>query len=596
LSADTVEIITTHHARKSQFNRRLTARVAGEVEAIKPFFLNKKVRDDVTAHVERDYSKLASMEIINADDFTFPVYCSVPDGNDWFNLTRGQCLLMLDVRSWKIIAWSLQPERNYNSLVIRTLQNRVCTGWGIPGTWYFERGIWQNSHVVKGTAPVGWNDAHSWLEAKIGWENLGVKFQHAIRARTKPVERVGGLLQDLMHGVRGYCGRDERRDCPDATKRAMDEFKSSEFRRSHHPDELFLSFDEWHEQLAQLIDRYNAAGQDGKVLQGLSPDEAFEKFWPHGNPPAKPDANWRHLVAHYVRPVPVTTNGICFRIGSKSFVYRNERTGQDRGKTVLANFDPETPEFLCVTDMNRKNPYLVERSTPVDFLAEPGDPVFERETAKAASHSAYPRARYNVLKARFAPTFRRNLVDVETAETGQEIQRLRTEKIIEQKQEAAETSRARKSFNRLGMAAPRQLRAGQAESATRLTQILQDDEPAETEELPVESLTQKEGQFIYHLKPSGDDKTKYVDYLITRLTEFRKAGKSFGQHFSGAISFGVTRKITQSQFGGDIYAPENYEAVCTHLKEKIDATILGKRNIAKGTPNYREFAEAQEAL
>ena len=134
------------------------------------------------------------------------------------------------------------------------------------------------------------------------------------------------------------------------------------------------------------------------------------------------------------------------------------------------------------------------------------------------------------------------------------------------------------------------------ESASRLAEILKDDEPAEAEELPTKSLTQIGGQFTYHLKPSGDDKTRYVDYLITRLTEFRKAGKSFGQHFSGAISFGVTRKITQSQFGGDIYAPDNFEAVCAHLKEKIDATILGKRNLAKGAPNYHEFAEAQEAL
>jgi len=463
LTTDTVKIITSHHASKSQFNRRLTSRVAGDVKGIKPFFQNKKVRDDATAHVERDYSKLASMEVINADDFTFPVYFYVPDGNGWFTLTRGQCLIMLDVRSWKVIAWSLQPERNYNSLVIRTLMNRVCTGWGIPGTWYFERGIWQNSHVVKGTAPVGWNDAHSWLEAKIGWENLGVKFRHAIRARTKPVERVGGLLQDLMHGIRGYCGRDERRDCPDATKRAMDEFQSPKFRRESHPGELFLSFDEWHNQLGQVIDRYNAASQDGKVLNGLSPDEAFEKCWPHNNPPTRLDASSWHLVAHYVRPVPVNTNGICFRIGSKSFVYRNERTGHERGKTVLAWFDPDCPEFLCVTDMNRQNPYLVERADAVDFLAEPGDPVFEREIAKAASHSAYPRARFNVLKAKFAPTYRRNIVDVETAETAQEFNRLRTDKQAEQKQVSAETGRARKSFSRIGMTSPRKLRPGQSE-------------------------------------------------------------------------------------------------------------------------------------
>lgn len=174
--------------------------------------------------------------------------------------------------------------------------------------------------------------------------------------------------------------------------------------------------------------------------------------------------------------------------------------------------------------------------------------------------------------------------------------RLRQDKLAEQKQAAVETSRARKSFKRLGMAAPGKLRPGQVESASRLAEILKDDESDEAEKLPAKSLTQKDGQFTYHLKPSGDDKTKYVDYLITRLTEFRKAGKSFGQHFAGAISFGVTRTITQSQIGGNIYAPGNFEAVCAHLKEKIDATILGKRNLAKGAPNYHVFAAAQETL
>jgi len=316
---------------------------------------------------------------------------------------------------------------------------------------------------------------YSPLESKIGWENLGVKFSHAIRARTKPVERVGGLLQNRMHGVRGYCGRNEKIDCPEVTKRAMDDLK---FHRVNHPGELFLSFDEWHAQLGQLIDHYNGESQEGKVLQGLSPDEAFKKFWPHENPPGRLDANSWHLVAHYVRPVPVTINGICFRIGSKSFVYRNERTGQNRGETVLAWFDPESPEFLCVTDMNRQNPYIVGRSMPVDFLAAPGDPHFERETAKAASHSIYPRTRYNLLKAEFEPTFRRNIVDIGTAETAQEINRLRTEKVAEQKQVETERKKAGSNFRRLGMTLPERLRPGQAEAARELSELLrQEDTP-----------------------------------------------------------------------------------------------------------------------
>ena len=242
--------------------------------------------------------------------------------------------------------------------------------------------------------------------------------------------------------------------------------------------------------------------------------------------------------------------------------------------------------------MNRKNSYLVERSTPVDFLAAPGDPVFERETAKAASHSVYPRARFNLLKARFAPTFRRNVVDVETAETAQEMQRLHTEKIAEQRQTGAERNKASVNFRRLGMALPDRLRPGQADAARELSDLLQkggadsDDIGAPVAE---KSLTVENGKTIYHLKPTGSDKARYVDYLIERLTTFRKSGKSFGQHFSGAISFDITRKITKSQIGGDIYAPENFEAVCAHLKGKIDATILGKRNAAKGSRNYHEF-------
>jgi len=475
LSQQTIDLITRPHARKSHVNRRLASQLSGEVRGLMPYFLGKKAKDDALAHVDRDYSKLASMEIVSADDFTFPVYFYVPDGAGWFTLTRGQCLIFLDVRSWRVIAYSLQPERNYNSLVIRTLMNRVCSDWGIPGTWYLERGIWKNALLVKGNPPAGWQNALSGPELKIGWENLGVNFRHATRARTKPVERVGGLLQDLMHGVRGYCGRDERRDCPEATKRAMEDIMAHP-RRVSHPGELFLSFAEWDEQLGQLIGRYNAASQDGKVLQGLSPDEAFAQFWPHDNPPAKLDANSWHLVAHYVRPVQVTTNGICFRIGSKKFVYRNERTGQDRGRTVLAWFDPENPEFLCVTDMNKRNPYLVERATEVDFLAEPGDPVLSRELAKAAAHSAYPRARFHTLRAKFSPTFRRNLVAVETAETAQAIHRLRTEQTEQRNQNESEKRRSSDSFRRLGMSIPERIRPGQGEAARELAKLMQKDE------------------------------------------------------------------------------------------------------------------------
>lgn len=495
LSAGTLELLANPRTRKSAVPKRIMRAVLPDVEMIAPYRLGKKAIDDATAHLDRDYSKLVSMQVVTADDLTAPIYFYVPDERGWYDLTRGQVLAFVDVRSWKIIAWSIQPERNYNSLVIRTLMNRVCASWGLPGRWYFERGIWKSAKLVKGESPSGWADGLSWPESQVGWEQVGVRFVHATRARSKPVERVFGLIQDRMESVRGYCGRDERRDCPEVTKRALDDVKA---RRVSHPGELFLSFDEWETELGRIISEYNATGQDGEVLAGLSPDEAFEMCWPTDNPPAKFDANCWHLVAHYVKQVPVTVNGIYFRVGSKNFVYRNECTGQDRGKQVLAWFDPECPEYVCVTDLNRCNPYLVERAQKVDFIAAPGDANYAHQLELVAAHSAYPKARFHTVKAKFAPTFRRNLVDVTTAELAQEITTQRQTMETAQKAQTAQTNKARRAYSKLGMSIPSRMRPGAEDAAAELAQLM-----AQPDQNPKPDAS---GKNTYVLKPFTGNK------------------------------------------------------------------------------------------
>ena len=495
LTAGTLELLANHRSRKSAVPRRIMQAVKPAVDLVMPYRLGKKAIDDATAYLERDYSKLASMQVVTADDLTAPIYFYVPDGRGWYDLTRGQVLAFVDVRSWKIVAWSLQPERNYNSLVIRTLMNRVCASNGLPRVWLFERGIWKRSNLVKVSAPVGWGSSHSGPECETGWEQLGVRFVHAIRARSKPVERVFGLIQDMMEGVRGYCGRDERRDLPEVTKRAMDDVRA---KRVSHPGELFLSFDEWDSELGRIIEQYNATSQDGAVLAGLSPNEAFETYWPQDNPPVIPDEKWRHLVSHYVKQVPVTENGIRFQIGAKNYVYRNERTGLDRGKQVLAWFDPECPDFLSVTDLNKRNPYTVERSQKVDFIAEPGDPNFEHQLSLVAAHNAYPKARFHVLKTKFGRDFRRNFIDATTAELGQEMSAQRQTMEAAQKEQTAQTNKARRAANKLGLAVPAsRVDAESAEALARLQRRF-----AEDDEAPANSpKADASGKKTYILKP-----------------------------------------------------------------------------------------------
>lgn len=95
----------------------------------------------------------------------------------------------------------------------------------------------------------------------------------------------------------------------------------------------------------------------------------------------------------------------------------------------------------------------------------------------------------------------------------------------------------------------------------------------------------------YILKQSGGERAAYVDYLLQRLTMFRQAGASFGQSHHGKISFHVTRKIVQSQLTWPLADETRFAETCAHIKAKIDDTILGRRNAAKGTPSYHSFED-----
>ena len=447
LSPSTMELIPDNCASKSYVNTRLSQETSLIARTVATRLKGKKAVDDDTPSIQRDYSSLRSMQVVTADDFTLNNYFYVPDGKGWYVLTRGQVLLMIDCRSLKIIGWSLQADRNYNAIIIRTLQNKVCRQWGLPRTWYFERGIWKTANLVKNAAPVHWRPASSWSETKIGWEEIGVRFRHATRARSKPAELVGGKLQNLLDGKPGYCGRDERRDIPEATKLAMQAVQA----RRAEPGEHFLSFEEWDVELGKAIERYNDEVQAGRIINRLSPSQAFEKFWPKDDPPIKFDASCWHLLAHYVSERLVKTDGICFSLGNSHYRYFNDRTSKDRGRRVLAWFDPELPDLLGVTDLNGKNPYLVERAGTIPFDAESDDPALKKELARAKAHDSYPQARFHVLKAKFAPNFRANLVDRNTAETAIEFQTKRQEIMDGQAEQRTRAQTVLRKAEKLGI-------------------------------------------------------------------------------------------------------------------------------------------------
>jgi hypothetical protein len=88
-------------------------------------------------------------------------------------------------------------------------------------------------------------------------------------------------------------------------------------------------------------------------------------------------------------------------------------------------------------------------------------------------------------------------------------------------------------------------------------------------------------------------KYNYVEYLIKKLTEFRKAGVSYGHGRGGRVHPGSTRKILERQLGGlpkDLPA-DRFHEVCSHLQMKINNTALGRNNRKRSVRNYQSFEE-----
>jgi hypothetical protein len=410
------------------------------------------------------------MDWLCADDATLEVYFYVPDGKGWFTLTRGQLLLMIDVRSTRILGYALLPEKSYNARAIRTLITKTCDEHGLPRKgFYFESGIWKSSRLLKGNK----NDTpFSWSEAELGLRALGLKFMHSRLPRSKPVERVLGALQDLMDGEPGFVGGNEMKEKFERVQR----HKLDVDARKEHPSEHFYDLDRWTAKLDELCERYNADRQDGKMTGGFSPNDAFDKFTRADDPPIKLPAGCRYLLSHHKRPVKVTSNGITLRFGKQVFNYRDEQTGKLRGQTVLAWFNPETPEVLSVTDLNRENPICIERTEEVPAMDAPAE-LLAQEMGKINAHLSYARTRYRILKARFSVPFRRTIADTNTVLLGVEMSQQQNRTLAARDEQQKLQTKARKVLSGIGMTTNgRPLRPDQVDSAARIAELLEDEE------------------------------------------------------------------------------------------------------------------------
>jgi hypothetical protein len=447
LSEATARRLNPTAARKSYLPQTIRREVAAEVNTLLQLS-RKGGRDAVTPPLDLNYEGIRSMDALQSDDFTPNFYVYVPNGQGWYRLTRCQFLPVIDFRSLRVLHFALHPEGQYNSAIIRTLFTRTFAAWGLPKVLYLERGLWKRSRLIVGdrraqrpgdaTLPI--SDA----DCETGLRGFGIAFKHAIRARSKPVERCGGLWWDLLDGVPGFCGREERKDRPEWLDRQMQEVEA----RKVHPSKYFFNLDQSEACFHEMITRYNATPQQGKRLQGLSPDEAFEQHWPHDDPPIKLPPECRYLLAHHRKPVEVKPAGIAFTINGRTYRFFGPETSERIGQKLVAWFNPEIPDICTFTTLDRQEPFTMPLHQSPNALAT--DELFTEETARAAGHAQHTRTRYRELKARFQPVFRGNLVAGETVELGAEIEQQRGEITAARQEQDTKLRKAQRLARKLG--------------------------------------------------------------------------------------------------------------------------------------------------
>jgi hypothetical protein len=454
---------------KSGVPDRLREAVTPLVKMLTPRVLGGLHKENSLAYHKRDWGRVKVYECFCADDFTWPVYFWLKNADGSYGLTRGQCLLVIDARTLRVLEYSLQQDRNYNSRVIRSLMTRVGENWAWPDTWLFERGIWKESKLIHGSTALPWG------EVEYGLERLGTRFIHAIHARSKPVERVGGAIQAHMENLPGYCGREERHDCPEHTRKAK-----LMVERGGNPEGVFFSFAQWEAEFARVCERYNAEVQNGDIIRDLSPDQALERLRDPNDAPRKfgPDTRW--LLANHKSDKKVTTNGITLRFGRKTYVYRSAVTSELQHQIVRCYWNPDTPEMLTITDLADQNPRCVPLSRDVHPLQI--DDRYLEEAEKAEAHNEFPKVLYRTLKAKFNHATRPNLLDGDTAERGREINRVQTDFAAEQKHVSSARRYARKIGIRISDEAA--ARPESTDELRRLNTFLSEEDEAPTPTTP----------------------------------------------------------------------------------------------------------------
>jgi hypothetical protein len=305
-------------------------------------------------YIPRDWSGVSPADWFSADDITFNSYFFNYDEAGELHIERGECLVLIDLRTGYILDYVLIAGK-YNARHIRKLILRAHDKHGLPHIgFYFERGVWKARMIAE------LDSRHSlhWRETECGLQEqgIGLTVRHATTPRAKTIECLIRIWQERQRNEPGFVGFNERTQ---EMERMQDKIARAR-RHKLDPGSFLLPMKEWGARLDATFEEFNADPQNGKMLAGASPSEAWRAGL-DGKPLRKLPDNARYLLASHCKKVKVGQHGISLTIGGERMLYANEQAGALIGREVLAYYHVDYPDLLTVADLNRQNSFTVKR-------------------------------------------------------------------------------------------------------------------------------------------------------------------------------------------------------------------------------------------
>jgi hypothetical protein len=251
--------------------------------------------------------------------------------------------------SWLNLRAIIRTKGQYNKDDVWGLVGDVLDRHGKPGAFLFEGGTWR-SNIVKGHK-TGLEDDTRFG----GLESLGIKLFHSRLPRSKPIETAYNQLQHAADACKGYCGREEKNDCPEAVKRAKYLCESGQA----HPRDFFLHVTEYANHLEQVhaSAQQRAQRRHHSPRQRRNPRPRLARTLDPSIDRKIPDnAKWMYRAAYNIETV--RANGVCVTVKSGKYAVRYWYDNREALQPIIGrrvavfwnDYDPDADAVILLLD------------------------------------------------------------------------------------------------------------------------------------------------------------------------------------------------------------------------------------------------------